>query len=71
MARDYASMDRAGLEEALRRLRLDLEDIQETIEFNFTHTRAHINAGQVATDEETLSDLRAEIAEVEARLAAL
>ena len=71
MARDYASMDRAALEEALRKLRLDLEDIQETIEFNFTHTRAHMNAGQVAMDEETLAELKAEIAEVERRLTEL
>lgn len=71
MARDYAAMDRAGLEVALGKLRLELEDLEETINFNFTHTSAHINAGQAASDQETLEELRAEIAEIEARLAFL
>lgn len=60
MAKDYAAMDKAALEAAIMRLKADFEDLKETMEFNFTHTSAHINAGQAASDEETLRELKEE-----------
>lgn len=64
MGKDYEAMDKAALEVALMRLRDEFDDLEETINFNFTHTSAHINAGQAVNDEETLSELRQEIDKV-------
>lgn len=69
MGKDYEAMDRAALEVALIRLRDEYDDLEETITFNFTHTTAHINAGQAVNDEETLCELRQEIEKVEQLLA--
>ncbi len=57
------------LKAELRRLRSRFDDLEETITFNLTHTSAHIGSGEVRQDEETLNDLREEMAFLEQRLA--
>jgi hypothetical protein len=61
---DYNSMSKAELETTLKRLQSNFEDLDETINFNFNYSSAHIGGGQVRKDEELLIKLREEIAEV-------
>ncbi len=58
-------MDKTGLEAELKRLRANLEDLEEVLEFNFTNTSAHIPGRIVAKDEEELEKLKIEIAKIE------
>jgi predicted metal-binding protein len=65
---DYSSMTREELEASLRSLQGDLEDLEETMSFNFTYSSAHIGGGQVKKDEECLEETRDRIAAVRALL---
>jgi uncharacterized protein YktB (UPF0637 family) len=61
---DYNSMSKAELEAMLKRLQNNLEDLEETINFNFTYSSAHIGGNQVRKDEESLRKLKEEIERV-------
>jgi cob(I)alamin adenosyltransferase len=58
---DYNSMSKIELEAMLKRLQNNLEDLEETINFNFTYSAAHIGSSQVRKDEEILKKLKEEI----------
>ena len=62
---DYSSMTREELELLLLRLQNDLEDLEETISFNLTHSSAHISGGQVKKDEESLAEIRDRIVHIQ------
>jgi hypothetical protein len=61
---DYNSMSKAELETILKRLQNNLEDLEETINFNFTYSSAHIGGNQVRKDEESLQKVKEEIVRV-------
>jgi hypothetical protein len=61
---DYNSMSKDELESALKRMQSNLEDLEETIKFNFAYSAAHIGGKQVRKDEEILRELKEEIARV-------
>ncbi len=63
-----AEADKTEIRETLNRLRAELEDLEETIAFNFMNTSAHIGGGQVRKDEEALKALREKISSLERRL---
>lgn len=65
---DYTIMSRDELERELRRLRDNLEDLEDTFAFNLTNTSAHLNSGVVAEAEEELEELRVNISSIEAIL---
>lgn len=65
---DYNSMSKAELELTLKRLKSNYEDLEETINFNFAYSAAHIDGGQVRRDEESLRELKEEIVKVKAFL---
>jgi hypothetical protein len=65
---DTRTMKKKDLESTLRRLEADLEDLEETMRFNLSHTTAHIGGGQVRRDEEMLDQLRREISRIRALL---
>ncbi len=58
-------LDRASLKARLKRLKEDLEDMEETTGFNLLHSSAHIPGGQVRQDAEDLEELKKEIARIE------
>ncbi len=58
-------MNKNDLQLELKRLRDCLEDLEETMQFNLTHTSAHISGQQVKKDEESLGMLKHEIATLE------
>lgn len=57
-------MKKTELETMLKRLQNDFEDLEETINFNFTYSSAHIGSNQVRKDEERLRKLKEEIEKV-------
>jgi uncharacterized protein YktB (UPF0637 family) len=61
---DYNSMSKDELESALKRLQDNLEDLEETITFNFSHTSDHIGGKQVRKDEESLRKLKEEVEKI-------
>ncbi len=61
---DFNSMSKVELELTLKRLESNLEDLEETINFNFTYSAAHIGGSQVRKDEESLIELKEKIKEV-------
>ena len=65
MKESYESMDKAQLEAELKKLKADLEDMEDTFNFNLTNTSAHLRSGIVAEHEDELEDLKKEIAQVE------
>lgn len=65
MKKDYTLMNKNELQLELKRLRGNLEDLEETMQFNFTHSSAHISGEQVKKDDEILSMLKHEIAAIE------
>jgi DNA polymerase II large subunit len=65
MAKDYEVLGKSELESTLHRLKAELEDLEETTSFYFTHSAAHINGGEVLRDEETLAELKSDIVEIE------
>lgn len=68
MVKDDGLPGREELESTLHRLKAELEDLEETISFNFTHSAAHINGGEVSRDEESVTELKSEIAGLEGML---
>jgi hypothetical protein len=66
---DYNSMSRAELESALKRLQSNFDDLEETINFNFAYSSAHIGGEQVRRDEELLRVLKEELIKVRELLA--
>ena len=61
---DYNSADTTELETMLARLQRELEDVEETIDFHFTYTSAHIGGHKVRKDEERLEQLKRDIANI-------
>lgn len=64
----YSRVSISELEAQLSKLRSRYEDLEEVITFNLTYSCAHIGSGEVRHDEDTLNDLREEIAALEKRL---
>ena len=62
-------MDKEELRGKLVRLMDELEDLEDTFNFNLTNTSAHINSGIVSEHEDDLNGIRAEIARIEGLLA--
>jgi hypothetical protein len=58
---DYNLMSKAELETIVKRLKDNFEDLEETINFNFNYSSAHIGGNQVRKDEERLIKLKGEI----------
>lgn len=65
MLKDYSVMNRSELELELKRLRADLEDLEETVAFHFANTAAHISGSSVARAEEEREALKKEISKIE------
>jgi len=61
-------MNKLELETELKKLKAELEDLEETISFNLMHTGAHIPGRHVREDEERLNALKEEITKIEQRL---
>ena len=61
----YDSMSRIALESVLDDLKRNLEDLDETIKFDYNFTSAHIGGHRVKKDEERLSKLKEEISRVQ------
>jgi len=61
-------MDRNDMEKKLRKLREELEDLEDTFTFNITNTSAHLRSGVVAEHEDELNELKKEIARREVLL---
>jgi tetrahydromethanopterin S-methyltransferase subunit G len=68
---NYDSMSKDELESTLKRLKSNLEDLEETITFNFSHTSDHIGGKQVRKDEGILRELKEEIEKVKKILSKL
>ena len=68
MARDYTSLDRPALEAELKKLKGELEDLEDAIAFNLMNTSAHIPGKHVRRDEELLRGLKEDIATIEKML---
>ena len=65
---DYNLADTTELETMLARLQRELEDVEETIDFHFTYTSAHIGGHEVRKDEERLEQLKRDIANIKEAL---
>ena len=65
---DYNLADTTELETMLARLQCELEDVEETIDFHFTYTSAHIGGHEVRKDRERLEQLKGNIANIKAVL---
>jgi len=46
----------------------NLEDLEETLSFNFNYSSSHISGSQILKDKESLKEIREEIAGLEALL---
>ncbi len=62
---DHQEMSRTELESALKRLRFQVEDLEEMIGFDYTFTSAHIGGSQVRKDENKLTELKEQISLIE------
>ena len=71
MSKEYNTMSRSELELELKRLRADLDDLEETAAFHFANTAAHISGSSVARAEEEREELKKQIAEVEKLLSGI
>jgi peptidoglycan hydrolase CwlO-like protein len=61
---DYNSTDIVELKTILKRLQFELEDLEETLNINFTYTSAHIGGREVRKVEERLRQLKKKIARI-------
>ncbi len=61
-------MEKTDLEAQLKGLEADLEDLEETISFNLSHSSAHIGGAEVRRDQEILEEMRQEVARLRALL---
>ncbi|MGE5237293.1 MAG: hypothetical protein ACM3ON_00640 [Chloroflexota bacterium] len=68
---NYREMGRTELEAVLKRLRFELEDLEDMIGFDYTFTSAHIGGSQVRKDETTLIDLKEQILFIEELLSGM
>ncbi len=68
---DCNSVDAAALKTLLARLQTEFEDLEETINFNFIYTSAHIGGREVRKDEERLGQLKENIAMIKEVLSKL
>lgn len=64
MFKDYRSMNKAELEAELRRLKDNLEDMEETFQFHMRNTSAHISGRVVKKSEQELERLGTEIKKI-------
>lgn len=65
MTKDYNLLNKPELESTLQKLKAELDDLEETVSFYLANSAAHISGGEVQRDEETLEELKSDIAEVE------
>lgn len=68
MEKDYSVMTAAEISVEIRRLKDELEDLEDTFTFNLTNTSAHLRSGIVAEHEDEISELTKKIAVLEAHL---
>lgn len=61
-------MSRDDLEAALERLRRNLEDLEETVQFNLLFSSAHIGSKEAKRDRESIEELKEEVRRIEALL---
>jgi uncharacterized protein (UPF0210 family) len=61
-------MTKSELEQKLKSLKDELEDLEDAIAFNLMNTAAHIPGGHVRKDEELLEELKKKIAGIEREL---
>ena len=61
---DCNSVDPVELEKLLVNLCVELEDMEEAVNFNFTYTSAHMGGREVRKDEETLRHLKERIVQI-------
>jgi len=66
--RSRIPMDRIMMELELVRLREELEDLEDTFNFNLNNTSAHLGSGVVSEHEDEINCLRKEIARIEGLL---
>lgn len=71
MSKDYSSMSKDELELEIKRLKSDLEDLEETVAFHLANTAAHIPGSSVARAEEEHETLKAQIEEIEKLLSTM
>lgn len=64
MEKALEKMSREELERELKKLLDDLEDIEDTFNFNLTHTSAHLSSALVAEHEAELEEMRGRVARV-------
>jgi hypothetical protein len=64
MLKDYNSMSKIELEAELRRLKDNLEDMEETFQFHMRNTSAHISSRVVKKGEQELERLGSEIKKI-------
>jgi len=69
LKKDYDSMSKTELGSVLVKLRDNLADLEETVQFNLTYSAGHISGQQVRKDEESLRLLKEEIERVEQLMA--
>jgi len=69
MSKDYSIMSKDELSAELRRLKNELEDLEDTFQFNLANTSAHLSSGAVTAHEEEIAELKEQIAKVESLLA--
>jgi predicted mannosyl-3-phosphoglycerate phosphatase (HAD superfamily) len=61
---EYEGLSVEELRTTLRRLRGDLQDLEETFNFNLTHTQAHLARSAVVEHETELNEYREKIVRV-------
>jgi archaellum component FlaC len=69
MSKDYSTMNKDELAAELKRLKNEVEDLEDTFQFNLANTSAHLSSGAVAEHEEEIAELKELIAKVESLLA--
>lgn len=66
--KDYSTMTAAEVNAEIKRLKDELEDLEDTFTFNLTNTSAHLRSGIVAEHEEEIEELNREIATLRTHL---
>ena len=64
MLKDYNSMSKVELEDELRRLQDNFEDLEETFHFHMRNTSDHISGRVVKKGEDELERLKGEIGKI-------
>ncbi len=68
MAKALEEMSKEELERELKKLLGDLEDLDDTFNFNLAHTSAHLSSALVSEHEEELEEMKERVARVEGLL---